>query len=88
MTGGSLKTITSTQNKKQRRYQKMSINISKSELYHDVITTDKETAEQIFQQHKKTASLFHYFGYSEIPLYRVTWRKNDNVITKGNTPRT
>ena len=62
------------------------INISESKLYHDLITTDKETAEAVFQLHKKTASLFQYFGYSEIPLYRVTWRK-ENANTKSDIQR-
>ena len=75
-----LKTKTNKENKTM-----FVINISESKLYHDLITTDKETADTIFELHKRTASMFQYYGYSDIPVYRVTWRKTD-VITKTDTP--
>lgn len=65
----------------------MNMNISTSKLYDELITTDKETAELVYEKHKKTANLFIYhFNTSELPLYKVTWRRK-NADIKRHTLR-
>ena len=65
----------------------MEINIYASKLYDELITTDKETANLVYETHKRTANLFIYhFNTSEATLYKVTWRRKD-ADAKRHTPR-
>ena len=57
----------------------MEMNIYASKLYDELITTDKETANLIYEKYKKTANLFiyHIHNNSVATLYKVTWRRKD-----------
>lgn len=52
----------------------MDINITKSNLYETVVTTDYETAHLIMQLHKDH-TLIHYNEDAKTIAYRISWRK-------------
>lgn len=57
----------------------MEVYLTESNKYHEVITTDKETANMIYKLHSETATIIAYH-YKDTFYYSISWLKGvDNI---------